>query len=197
MAKYPYTNTIASSERLTIHADLIHERFEVIGYVPFLRWLIDTVPESLLDILAKEFSLTIYEGWGMATSPEKKREMLKASVALHRSKGTPASIRRILKILGFGEVQIITHLHTLKHNGKGKRDGTYFHGDKKKWAFYRVKFLERPVTNSQASIIKEVLKSFAPAHEVLLSLDYAQVAITHNGQAKRNGEYNYGKISGS
>lgn len=194
--KYHYTNVIARSERLTVHANLINERFEGISFAPFLKYLIDIAPSHLLDILANEFSLTVYEGWSSALSIEKKRLMLKESIELHRYKGTAYSIKRILDILGFGKVAVLTGLGRLKYDGTGEYNGAYFYGAEDKWAYYRIVFLEKPVANNQINLIKKILESFAPAHEVLLSLNYESVAITYNGGAYYDGKFNFGEILG-
>ncbi len=194
--RHHYTNVIARSPRLTAQANVINSRFEAISFAPFLKYLIDIVPESMLDVLADEFSLTVYEGWGFANSPEIKRQMLKESVALHRIKGTDYSIERILSILGFGKVKVLTGLNRLRYNGTGNYDGSYFYGATDKWAYYRVIFLDRPVANTQVNMIKKVLEGFEAAHMVLLSLNYQSVAVMYNGAAKYDGKFNYGAVSG-
>ena len=194
--RHHYTNVIARSPRLTAHANVINNRFEGISFAPFLKYLIDIVPESMLDVLADEFSLTVYEGWGFANSPEIKRRMLKESVSLHQIKGTDYSIERILEILGFGRVRVVTGLTRLRYDGTGRYDGTYFYGAADKWAYYRVVFLDRPVANNQVNIIKKILESFEAAHMVLLSLNYKSVAITYDGTVNYEGKYNYGEITG-
>ncbi len=59
------------SDRLIILADLMNKRFESISFAPFLRWLIDILPADLLDIVAEEFSLGIYEVTLMLLSDDK------------------------------------------------------------------------------------------------------------------------------
>lgn len=194
--KPPYTNVVAASERLSQHADLINERFDSIPFTPFMRWLIDLMPEPVLDLLAEEFSLTVYEGWGLADSVDKKREMIRSSIELHRHKGTPYSIKLILSVLGFGRVQVVEGLDKLHYDGQGNYDGLYFYGGPRLWALYKVVFLEKTIANSQARIIKEVLKNFAPAHAVLVSLNFEQAPLLYNGEACYDGIYNYGSIDG-
>ena len=100
-------------------------------------------------------------------------------------------MREIIRQLGFGEVEIIEGLFDKRRDGSFIRDGTYYHGDRSKWAHYRV-ILQQAITNDQADLLRKTLRVFAPARCVLASLDYRQAALRHNGLAIRNGRFNRG-----
>lgn len=55
---------------------------------------IDELPESVLDLLAWQFHVDFYEPVGF--SIEKKRALIKQSIAWHRHKGTPWAVEQVL-----------------------------------------------------------------------------------------------------
>lgn len=189
-----YCPVIASSERMTAWADLIHEKYESMPLEMIFKNLIDTVPALLLPWHADEYSLTGLGGWNLATSNYQKRELIKSAVELHAYKGTPWSIREIVRRLGFGEIDIITGLNHLYFDGSANYDGKYFYGDSDKWSYYRV-VLNTAVTNTEAAVLKQVLRYFAPAHCTLIALDYRAATLLYDGTANYDGEYNYGEAN--
>ncbi|WP_022850649.1 phage tail protein I [Limisalsivibrio acetivorans] len=61
---------------------------------------IDSLSEEVLDYLAWQFNLSGPEGWSLALDVEPKRRLIKEAIELHRHKGTPYAVRRVLEILG-------------------------------------------------------------------------------------------------
>lgn len=153
--------------------------------------LVDIVPSRYLQLLGEKWSVLGYDGWSLAESDAGRRSLIKHSVELHRRKGTPWSIREIVRKLGFGEVDLQENLWNHKRDGSIARDGTKYYGDENKWAHYRV-ILKQPITNDQAAMLREVLQQYAPARCVLESLDYRTATLRHNGVAIRDGSYNRG-----
>jgi len=66
--------------------------------------LIDQIEnEEVLDLLAHQFHI---EGWELAKSLEDKRRLIKSAIELHRYKGTPYAIKKVLEALGLeGQVK--------------------------------------------------------------------------------------------
>jgi phage tail P2-like protein len=59
--------------------------------------------EELLDLLGWQFHI---EGWDLAKTVEEKRKLIKSAIELHRYKGTPYAIKKVLEALGLqGEVK--------------------------------------------------------------------------------------------
>ena len=59
--------------------------------------------EELLDLLGWQFHI---EGYDLAKTVEEKRRLIKNAIELHRYKGTPYAIRKVLEALGLqGEVK--------------------------------------------------------------------------------------------
>lgn len=191
MAKQQLPPALAGDERFALLCELLDETLADLDLNAMLVYLVDLVKPTLLPILADQFSLLDEAVWLLAESEDAKRNLIKNSAQLHRYKGTPWAIREVIRLLGFGEVTLQEGLNNQAHNGSILRDGTHVHGDPSAWALYRV-FLERPITNDQAALLRRLLLSVAPARCRLVSLDYQSVAVRHNGFARRDGQYNHG-----
>ncbi|MFT2543454.1 phage tail protein, partial [Escherichia coli] len=74
------------------------------------------------------------------------RMLIKAAIELHRYKGTPWSIREVIRRFGFGEVDLIEGTGRLSYDGNRSYNGLFVHGDAAAWAVYRV-ILKQPITN--------------------------------------------------
>ncbi|AJO81748.1 MULTISPECIES: phage tail protein [Pseudomonas] len=191
MAEQQLPPALAGDERFALLCELLNETFDSLDINAMLVYLVDLVKPRLLPVLADQFSLIDEAAWLLAESEDAKRNLIKSSAELHRYKGNPWAIREVIRLLGFGEVTIQEGLNNQIRNGSITRNGTYVHGDPSAWALYRV-FLKRVITNDQAALLRRLLLSVAPARCRLVSLDYQEVAIRHNGVARRDGQYNRG-----
>jgi phage tail P2-like protein len=191
MADLTLPSALAGDERFALLCKLIEERHAGIDLTPMLVYLIDLVKAPLLPVLADQFSLFDEAVWMLAESEDARRSLIKNAVELHRYKGTPWAIREIIRLLGFGEVQLQEGLGGRKYDGSIAFDGLYLYGDSGAWAAYRVIFND-PITNDQADLIRRMLSSIAPAGRRLASLEYQAVAIRYNGTARYDGLYNHG-----
>ncbi|NNJ15438.1 phage tail protein [Pseudomonas putida CSV86] len=191
MAKQQLPPALTGDERFAWLHELLDESLFEADLGVMLVYLIDLVKPKLLPFLADQFSMLDEAAWLLAESSGARRDLIKNAAALHRFKGTPWAIREVIRLLGFGEVGLQEGLSNKTHDGAIYRDGEYVHGDPTAWARYRV-FLERPITNDQAALVRRLLLSVAPARCRLVSLDYTTVAIRHNGVARRDGQYNHG-----
>lgn len=187
-----YTNVIARNERFTEWANLIHSRFDKLQTKQIFKNLVDVVPELLLPWQADEKRLTGVNGWNLAITDNQKRALIKGAIELHSYKGTPWSIREIIRRLGYGEILIETGLGNIRYDGQANHDAHYFYGDRKKWSLYRVT-IQATLSNEEARFIRNVLRYFAPAHCSLLTLDYTQASLFYDGQANYDATYNHGE----
>ncbi|ODS87309.1 MAG: hypothetical protein ABS44_11880 [Chryseobacterium sp. SCN 40-13] len=89
---------------------LMKQRLEEIGMNALLVYMIDTVDESALYFLAKQFDVLGYNGWKLAHTDDKKRALIKQAIELHRFKGTVWSIKEALKTVGFPDATITEHV---------------------------------------------------------------------------------------
>lgn len=169
---------LAAAADLGLSTDALRHLWSALRCLgPLLPWL--------------SWSLSV-EAWHEARSDEARRNLILASIEVHRRKGTPWAIRLLIRALGFGEVTIIERVGGLTYGGSAHYNGEYPHrplGDT--WATYKVVF-ERPITNEQAERIRRLLPSVAPARCHLVGLRYAAVANSYNGATRYDGAYNHG-----
>lgn len=82
------------------------DRLGTIDLSPLLIYLIDSVNASALPHLAEQFHITGNEGWLLAATEEEKRNLIKASIELHKYKGTKYAIKKVLEMLNLkGDVE--------------------------------------------------------------------------------------------
>ncbi|AMX39032.1 TPA: phage tail protein I [Escherichia coli] len=165
-------------------------RLDNIDLSVLMVFLVDIVDSSALPWLGEQFSLS-GDGWELAESDGVRRMLIKAAIELHRYKGTPWSIREVIRRFGFGEVDLIEGTGRLSYDGNRSYNGLFVHGDAAAWAVYRV-ILKQPITNDQAAMLRQTLAAFAPARCHLASLEYQSVAIRYNNTAIHDGSYNHG-----
>lgn len=145
-------------------------RLDNIDLSVLMVFLVDIVDSSALPWLGEQFSLS-GDGWELAESDDVRRMLIKAAIELHRYKGTPWSIREVIRRFGFGEVDLIEGTGRLSYDGNRSYNGLFVHGDAAAWAVYRV-ILKQPITNDQAAMLRQTLAAFAPARCHLASLEY-------------------------
>ncbi|ECH9261164.1 phage tail protein I [Salmonella enterica subsp. enterica] len=90
---------LASDERFSVLANIAAERFAQIDLTALLVYLVDIVDASALPSLAEQFHVQGLEGWLFAVNEQEKRELIKQAIELHKYKGTPWAVRRVLEIL--------------------------------------------------------------------------------------------------
>ena len=90
---------LASDERFSVLANIAAERFAQIDLTTLLIYLVDLVDASALPSLADQFHVQGLEGWLFTTNEQEKRELIKQAIELHKYKGTPWAVRRVLEIL--------------------------------------------------------------------------------------------------
>lgn len=139
-------------------------------------------PVELLWVLAV---ITQIDTWDEKWTEENKRKSIAEAFLVHAAKGTPDSIRRILRNAGYEEVEIIQGLKIKKRDGSRLRNGHFFYGWSEAWRHYRI-YVERRISSAQAAQIKELIAATAPEHCVLQKLHYIEVLNLHDGKVTRN-----------
>jgi len=82
------------------------ERLGSLDVTVLMVYIIDYVPASVLPHLAEQFHVAGNEGWLLCNSDDDRRALIKSAIELHRYKGTPYAIERVLDVLGLsGELQ--------------------------------------------------------------------------------------------
>lgn len=180
----PLTTLLEKDERFRILAGLA-ARLQDIDLTPLLVYLVDLTEVSALPWLADQFTITGDNGWNLAESEDARRALIKNAIELHRYKGTPWSVRQVIRNLGFGEVEL--------REGRNQLDPAIAakYPEETHWALYQV-ILAVTITNDQAALLRKTLEVFAPARCELASLDFVAVPIRYNDTARYDGTYNHG-----
>lgn len=101
-------------------------------------WNPDTCPADLLPWLAWGWHVTDLEGWRLADTPAKRRQLLARAIALHRKKGTPWAVKEALHAAGFGAQSRLTEGRAMRrYDGTIFADGSEMYGGHS-WAEYQI-----------------------------------------------------------
>lgn len=153
-------------------------------------WNPATCPAAHLPWLA--WALSIDE-WDDSWQTHIKRRVITESIAVHRQKGTLASVKRALSAAGYPYAQVDEKRHGHKRDGSIRRDGWPLHGGRQPFV-YRVR-LNGLVSLKQAEQIKRILNDTAPVRCHLHSLDFRGAPLLHNKFAVRDGSYTRGVVN--
>ncbi|HAT1684425.1 TPA: phage tail protein I [Klebsiella oxytoca] len=180
----PLVPALAKDARFR-HLAALTARLQDIDLTPLLVYLVDLTEPTALPWLADQFALTGDNGWSLAESEDARRALIKNAIELHRYKGTPWSVRQVIRNLGFGEVELREGSDRLDPAIAAKYPAAT------RWALYQV-ILSVTITNDQAALLRKTLEAFAPARCELASLDFTAAPIRYNDTARYDGSYNHG-----
>lgn len=187
MAKLQYPDIIKKDKKYTAIAE-IGQRLPSFNLSPIMTTLVELLDDRFIEILAEKWSATGYDGMFLAETTESKFALIKSSIELHRHKGTPFSIREVIRKLGLGEIEIDEGLKNRDYSSN-----TFVNQipQEERWAYYGIQF-SKPITNQQAREIRKVLREFVPARCLLGILDYKATPVLYNNKARYDGQYNHG-----
>ena len=103
MASLTYADVISRETKYKSLADL-SARMRDLDKSKVMTTLVELLDDEFIPLLAEKWSVTGYDGAFLAESDNSKRSLIKVAIELHRYKGTPWSIREVLRRLGFGEM---------------------------------------------------------------------------------------------
>lgn len=191
-----------SADPSMLALEALASRISALDPAPVLTHLVDLVDASALAHLAYEFSLLDEAAWSLAESEEQRRTLLKEAVAWHARKGTPWAIREVVRLLGFGEIEIQEGVYP-KHldgawaldgsedlgnddvawvlDGSVNLDGTLFLGELAGWARYEIQ-LQNAITADQAALLRLAVEAVAPARCRLVKFTYPRAIFRLNGE---------------
>lgn len=128
-------------------------------------WSPLTIPEAFLPWLA--WSLSV-DSWDPAWSPERKREVIAASIDVHRHKGTVAAVRDALRSMGYGDAVLIEDRDLPRLGDQLELGGDWQFGDAwvlgpsdPGWADYWVE-IRQPISSRDAAELGARLAEVAP-----------------------------------
>ncbi|WP_281629177.1 phage tail protein I [Vibrio sp. St2] len=151
-------------------------------------WNPKECPVELLYVLAITFDV---DEWDESWPEEFKRQTLVDAYLVHSLKGTPASVRLVLKNAGYQEVILKEGLNINKRDGSRTRNGHFYYGYEDAESWYRV-YLQRPITIEQSKQVTRMLNIVAPLECELKGLHFEQARFLYNGKMPRDGSYTRG-----
>lgn len=137
-------------------------------------WNPATCPESCLPWLAWALHLTDAEGWRLAVTSSQKRALIAKSIALHRKKGTPWSIKEALKAAGFNDLEIQERLPQTRYDGTHNHAGAEYY-NAYGWAQFRVTADvgdDQPINAASTDRIIETINEWKPVRSHLVDVQY-------------------------
>ena len=168
-------------------ADAIGARFDAPVPIRDL-WSPERCPAALLPWLAWALSVDVWDAaWPEAT----RRRVIAESLAIHRIKGSRASVERAIAAMDLGVVEIVEGNAANRYDGATLYDGTQTYGAASHWAEYRV-FAAQRISNAQADLIRASLAATAPVRSHLAALDFTAAPLLYDGAAPYDGSFNYG-----
>lgn len=131
----------------------------------------DTCPPQFLASLAWGLSV---DSWDSNWTDARKREVIKASVEVHRRKGTVGSIKRALAAMGYGDAVLRegfaeTQLGQERPLGRGWRLAASGH-----WADYAID-IQTLISRADADLLVARLAAVAPVRCRLRRISFAGV----------------------
>lgn len=144
-------------------------------------------PAGVLPFLAWARSVDVYDpSWSEAT----RRDVTAQAMAVHRIKGTPASVLAAIGAWGIGAT-LVERAGARRYDGNQVHDGRILYGPENGWAMYRV-ILGRAIRNEQVAGLRRLLELTAPKRCELLSMEYQEAANLYDGRSIHDGAYNHG-----
>ncbi len=137
MADNILASGIAHKEHLAVFDRLAEARFAALEVEKVLIYLVDTVDEDALYSLASQFDMLGFKGWKQATTVQRRRDLIKTAIEIHRYKGTVFAIRRAMEAVGYAGVIIEPHTGVM-HDGSVDHDGSVSYDEGSNWATFRL-----------------------------------------------------------
>lgn len=144
MSNLPIASAVHDREHIMVLARIFAERLDaLLEQVDENRiYLIGDVNPDALYPLAAQFDVLGYKGWFLANTIEKRRDLIRTAIDLHRYKGTPWAVKEAIRRMGFEDVFIIERvgLISLYYDGSWTYNGSVTYGNPEdgEWATFSV-----------------------------------------------------------
>lgn len=146
-----------------------------------------TCDARYLRTLGKHFGV---EYWWQNISEEEHRNLIARFPMIKRRRGTLWSVKQALSVID-PDGHIVEGDYSVRYDGTAIYDGSVQYGYASHWAEFVV-IASRAITNAQASQLRALIESVAPARSNLIRIDYTAAANTYDGSIIYDGTYNYG-----
>ncbi len=105
-------DSISSVPHLAAFDTVVAARMSSLELDSLLVYIIDTVTASALPILAKQFDVEGFRGYGLATTDEQRRNIIKQAIELKRYMGTVWAIKQAMLAVGYTDAVLIEGIDT-------------------------------------------------------------------------------------
>jgi len=141
---------------------MVNARMNEIEVENLLVYIIDSVQASALPHLARQFDVEGFRGYGLATTDEQRRSIIKQAIELKRYMGTVWAIRQAMISVGYTDAQLIEGVDT----GDVDTD----------WARFKIESVLGDtvgVEGSSQTELAALVREYKPARSVLEGISYS------------------------
>lgn len=105
-------DSISGIPHLAAFDKVAFTRMSSIEIDALLVYIIDTVPASSLSTLADQFDVLGFRGYGLATTDEQRRTIIKQAIELKRYRGTVWAIKQAMINVGYTDAVLVEGVDT-------------------------------------------------------------------------------------
>lgn len=141
---------------------------------------IDNAPSTALYDLADQFNVLGNRGWNLASTDGQRRELIKQAIALHKTAGTPYSIKLALSAVGYPDV-VITENPGLRYDGSVNYDGSAtYEGAFLGYFTVILDPLRSTVSTELVALIIAIINEWKNTRSILLDLRIGDISLFKN-----------------
>jgi phage tail P2-like protein len=100
-------DSIAGVPHLAAFDAMANARMSALELDALLVYVIDTVSSSALPNLARQFDVEKFQGYGLATTDEQRRAVIKSAIELKRYMGTVYAIKQAIQTVGYTDAVLV------------------------------------------------------------------------------------------
>jgi len=100
-------DSISGVPHLAAFDAMVAARMNSVELESLLVYVIDTVSSSALPILARQFDVEKFQGYGLATTDEQRRAIIKQAIELKRYMGTVYAIKQAMLAVGYTDAVLV------------------------------------------------------------------------------------------
>lgn len=105
-------DSIAGIPHLAAFDAVASARMNAVEIENMLVYIIDTVSASALPVLARQFDIEGFRGYGLATTDAQRRAVIKQAIELKRYMGTVWAIRQAMLAVGYEGATLVEGIDT-------------------------------------------------------------------------------------
>jgi P2-related tail formation protein len=105
-------DSIAGIPHLAAFDAMANARLSTVEIESLLVYVIDSVAPSALATLARQFDVEGFRGYGLATTDEQRRGIIKQAIELKRYMGTVWAIKQAMQAVGYTDAVLVEGIDT-------------------------------------------------------------------------------------